>query len=38
LYEALTAGGLAAAYVDIDQLGMLYPADDDDDPNRHAAG
>jgi broad-specificity NMP kinase len=34
LYRALARDGVAVAYVDIDQLGMLYPADDDD-PDRH---
>lgn len=34
LFEALAADGVPVAYVDIDQLGMLYPATDDD-PERH---
>ena len=34
LVEQLTDDGLRVAYVDIDQLGMLYPATDDD-PQRH---
>src|SRR4051812_2752557 len=35
LYERLAAAGRQVAYVDIDQLGMLYPAGDDD-PERHS--
>ena len=34
LYEELTAGGSRWGYVDIDQLGMCYPAGEDD-PDRH---
>lgn len=34
LVERLTGDGQRVAYVDIDQLGMLYPAADDD-PRRH---
>lgn len=34
LYQALARDGMSVAYVDIDQLGMLYPADNDD-PFRH---
>jgi len=34
LFEALAADGVRVGYVDIDQLGMLYPASDDD-PERH---
>lgn len=34
LFEELAAEGVRVAYVDIDQLGMLYPATDDD-PERH---
>jgi hypothetical protein len=34
LVELLTGDGQRVAYVDIDQLGMLYPAADDD-PQRH---
>ena len=34
LFEALAAAGQQVAYVDIDHLGMLYPAADDD-PERH---
>lgn len=34
LFEALAADGVPAGYVDIDQLGMLYPAGKDD-PERH---
>lgn len=34
LFEVLSADGIPVAYVDIDQLGMLYPASDDD-PDRH---
>jgi broad-specificity NMP kinase len=34
LFEALVADGLRVGYVDIDQLGMAYPARDDD-PERH---
>jgi broad-specificity NMP kinase len=34
VFEELTADGHRVAYVDIDQLGMLYPAPDDD-PMRH---
>lgn len=34
LFEILAAEGTRVAYVDIDQLGMLYPAGDDD-PERH---
>lgn len=30
LFEALAADGLRVGYVDIDQLGMLYPGTDDD--------
>jgi AAA domain-containing protein len=30
LYEDLTARGLGCGYVDIDQVGMCYPAQDDD--------
>lgn len=33
LFELLAADGVPVAYVDIDQLGMLYPASDD--PERH---
>jgi broad-specificity NMP kinase len=35
LFERLAAAGRLVAYVDIDQLGMLYPAPDDD-PERHS--
>jgi adenylylsulfate kinase-like enzyme len=35
LFQDLTASGHAVAYVDIDQLGMLYP-DDETDPEGHA--
>src|SRR4051794_15732745 len=35
LFEELAASGPRVAYVDIDQLGMLYPATDED-PERHA--
>jgi CO dehydrogenase nickel-insertion accessory protein CooC1 len=34
LFETLAAEGFRVAYVDIDQLGMLYPAGSDD-PERH---
>lgn len=34
LFKALAADGVRVAYVDIDQLGMLYPASGDD-PERH---
>jgi hypothetical protein len=34
LFERLAADGVRVAYVDIDQLGMLYPAGSDD-PERH---
>jgi broad-specificity NMP kinase len=34
LFEELAAAGRPVAYVDIDQLGMLYPAAEDD-PERH---
>ncbi len=34
LYEDLTARGSRCGYVDIDQLGMCYPAGEDD-PDRH---
>lgn len=34
LFEALADAGVTVAYVDIDQLGMLYPAADTD-PQRH---
>jgi len=34
LFEGLAAAGHKVAYVDIDQLGMLYPAVDED-PERH---
>jgi adenylylsulfate kinase-like enzyme len=34
LFEELASAGIQVAYVDIDQLGMLYPALDDD-PERH---
>lgn len=34
LFKALAADGVRVACVDIDQLGMLYPATDDD-PERH---
>ncbi len=34
LFEALAAEGVRVGYVDIDQLGMLYPASGDD-PERH---
>ena len=35
LFEALATAGRRVAYVDIDQLGMLYPAADAD-PERHS--
>jgi adenylylsulfate kinase-like enzyme len=35
LFEELAAAGHRVAYVDIDQLGMLYPAAEDD-PERHS--
>lgn len=35
LFEELAAAGQRVAYVDIDQLGMLYPAAEDD-PERHS--
>ena len=34
LFKALAAEGVQVGFVDIDQLGMLYPANDDD-PMRH---
>jgi adenylylsulfate kinase-like enzyme len=36
LYEELAAAGARVAYVDIDQLGMLYPVADDDPAWHHA--
>src|SRR5215213_10895377 len=36
LFEELAAAGKRIAYVDIDQLGMLYPAADDDPGWHHA--
>lgn len=36
LFEELAAAGNRVAYVDIDQLGMLYPAADDDPGWHHA--